>query len=122
MQSNEFWDESEYTFFCKLTDNDKLLYIYDLFIGEFLDDYMGNIEYSEDDLLIEVELDDGDENVSIKIDTVEVKALTDDKANQIAMNIMLDGIIITNPIRNQIEDQIIQKYKLIGETNPISLN
>ena len=63
MQSNEFWDESEYTFFCKLTDNDKLLYIYDLFIGEFLDDYMGNIEYSEDDLLIEVELDDGDENV-----------------------------------------------------------
>jgi len=122
MQSNEFWDESEYTFFCKLTDNDKLLYIYDLFIGEFLDDYMGNIEYSEDDLLIEVELDDGDENVSIKIDTVEVKALTDDKANQIAMNIMLDGIIITNPIKNQIEDQIIQKYKLIGETNPISLN
>jgi len=122
MQSNEFWDESEYTFFCKLTDNDKLLYIYDLFIGEFLDDYMGNIEYSEDDLLIEVELDDSDENVSIKIDTVEVKALTDDKANQIAMNIMLDGIIITNPIKNQIEDQIIQKYKLIGETNPISLN
>jgi hypothetical protein len=122
MQSNEFWDESEYTFFCKLTDNDKLLYIYDLFIGEFLDDYMGNIEYSEDDLLIEVELDDGDENVSIKIDTVEVKALTDDKANQIAMNIMLDGIIITNPIKNQIENQIIQKYKLIGETNPISLN
>jgi hypothetical protein len=83
---------------------------------------MGNIEYSEDDLLIEVELDDGDENVSIKIDTVEVKALTDDKANQIAMNIMLDGIIITNPIKNQIENQIIQKYKLIGETNPISLN
>jgi len=122
MQSNEFWDESEYTFFCKLTDNDKLLYIYDLFIGEFLDDYMGNIEYSEDDLLIEVELDDSDENVSIKIDTVEVKALTNDKANQIAMNIMLDGIIITNPIKNQIEDQIIQKYKLIGETNPISLN
>ena len=122
MQSNEFWDESEYTFFCKLTDNDKLLYIYDLFIGEFLDDYMGNIEYSEDDLLIEVELDDGDENVSIKIDTVEVKALTNDKANQIAMNIMLDGIIITNPIKNQIKDQIIQKYKLIGETNPISLN
>ena len=35
MAESTFWDESEFEFFGTLEDEDKLLYLYDLLIGEF---------------------------------------------------------------------------------------
>ena len=35
MATVEYWDENEFNFFETLEDEDKLLYLYDLMIGEF---------------------------------------------------------------------------------------
>ena len=52
MNHNEFWDDDEFDFFNTLSDNDKLLYIYDLFLGDFDAEYEmdGRLEYGNDTL------------------------------------------------------------------------
>ena len=35
MSESTYWDESEFGFFQTLEDEDKLLYLYDLMVGEF---------------------------------------------------------------------------------------
>ena len=42
MSNDEYWDESEFGFFETLEDEDKLLYLYDLMIGDFVHEYVGS--------------------------------------------------------------------------------
>ena len=53
MVREEYWDEIEYNFFKDLDDEDKLLYLYDLMIGDFKDEY-----YGEDEIEFDFEEDD----------------------------------------------------------------
>ena len=50
MNHSEFWDDDEFDFFNTLSDNDKLLYIYDLFLGDIDAEYEmdGRLEYGND--------------------------------------------------------------------------
>lgn len=41
MANSDYWDEGEFNFFSSLEDVDKLLYLYDLMIGEFAYEYEG---------------------------------------------------------------------------------
>ena len=47
--SNTYWDESEFGFFETLEDEDKLLYLYDLMIGEFAYSEIHNEGVREDE-------------------------------------------------------------------------
>ena len=51
MNHSEFWDNEEFDFFKTLSDSDKLLYIYDLFLGDFDTEYKmdGRLEYGDGD-------------------------------------------------------------------------
>ncbi len=39
MANSEYWDEGEFNFFSSLDDVDKLMYLYDLMVGDFVHEY-----------------------------------------------------------------------------------
>jgi hypothetical protein len=86
-----YWDESEFDFFSTLEDNDKLMYIYDLCIGEHLDE----IEFEKDNDMFNLMNDAlrsmGDEELESDSDE------DDSIRNPVTVQISIDKIIITGP-------------------------
>ena len=143
MLDNEYWDESEFNFFNILEDDDKLLYIYDLLLGEFayidihnemaaddkemdaLDSLLGNAESElsneepTDNLRQDVTLtftDDG----KIKFTGSELSILL-----KVASDMVMNGLILSNQNVEFTKFEpwgVILTFDLIGETSPISLN
>lgn len=127
----EYWDESEFNFFNILEDEDKLLYIYDLMVGEFVHEYnrddesinnIFEIEFDEepmDNIRQDVTLtftDDG----KLKFTGSELSILL-----KVANDMVMNGLILSNQNIEFTKFEpwdVILTFDLIGEASPISLN
>jgi hypothetical protein len=121
MINTDFWDEYEYNFFINLKDDDKLLYIYDLMIGDFQSEY-----FDGDNFDYEFESDDELTNVAVLSDTHDVLSITganEDALNKVATNIMMNGMLLTNGVATMGDmGVILLSFNVLGRGVPISLN
>ena len=126
MDDNNYWDEVEYNFFNTLDDVDKLMYMYDLMLGDFQDDYYGidddsDFEFDEfvDDTPIRQEvtaLIDKSGYLSITGASVEL-------LNKVVTNMVMDGMILSGKkVSMSTNGEISLNYKIIGTVTPISVN
>ncbi len=127
----EYWDESEFNFFNILEDEDKLLYIYDLMVGEFVHEYNSGgesindifeIEFDEepmDNIRQDVTLtftDDG----KIKFTGSELSILL-----KVANDMVMNGLILSNQNVEFTKFEpwdVILTFDLIGEASPFQLS
>jgi|TARA_R110000796_G_scaffold26122_5_gene72797 hypothetical protein len=127
MDDNDYWDEVEYNFFNTLDDVDKLMYMYDLMLGDFQDDYYGidddsDFEFDEfvdDDTPIRQEvtaLIDKSGYLSITGASVEL-------LNKVVTTMVMDGMILSDKkLAMSDNGEISLNYRVIGTTTPISVN
>ena len=125
MNESEFWDDEEFDFFNTLSDNDKLLYIYDLFLGEFDAEYEmdGRLEYDADipesssskkeKKYVSISLTDG--RLSISGPSLKV-------VSKISNLMMVNGMMFTDTNVDFDDESVILSYKIVGKTHPMSLN
>jgi hypothetical protein len=122
----EYWDADEYGFFESLTDDDKLLYLYDVLLGGFTNEhYISTSEKSE----LNFELEDDrfihpqvtvtfDDNMRLAISGAKVEVL-----ETAAHNMMINGLMLVD--RETIDaggGVVILIYKIIGNAPPICYN
>ncbi len=127
MDDNNYWDKVEYNFFNTLDDVDKLMYMYDLMLGDFQDDYNGidddsDFEFDEfvdDDTPIRQEvtaLIDKSGYLSITGASVEL-------LNKVVTTMVMDGMILSDKkLAMSDNGEISLNYRVIGTTTPISVN
>ena len=149
MATVEYWDENEFNFFETLEDEDKLLYLYDLMIGEFvylpIHEEMERLDAEERELArlmkaaeeLEGEVDDNydferDRN-EVKIefvkgddrDIINIYGPTLDLLVKVANDLQMNGMILMN---RKVEFtkyepwQVILTFDVIGNTPPFSVN
>jgi len=149
MATVEYWDENEFNFFETLEDEDKLLYLYDLMIGEFaylpIHEEMERLDAEERELSrlmkaaeeLEGEVDDNydferDRN-EVKIefvkgddrDIINIYGPTLDLLVKVANDLQMNGMILMN---RKVEFtkyepwQVILTFDVIGNTPPFSVN
>ena len=136
------WDESEFNFFKTLEDEDKLMYIYDLCLGEFGEDFV--FEEEEDKIHNAMEealrsmgesLEDADDEplesfrneIKVLIDTevLTIEGPTLDVILKVANDMQLNGLILMdrNVTFTKFEPwNVILTYKIIGNGPPFSVN
>jgi len=127
MSNDEYWDESEFGFFETLEDEDKLLYLYDLMIGDFVHEYVGN---GIDDVF---EIDFEEEPVEPIHENVTVSF--DDSGNivfagsnvmllrKVATDMIMNGLILQNSqLSFEDDDTVKLTYELVGKLDAISPN
>lgn len=129
MAGTEYWDESEFNFFSSLEDEDKLLYVYDLMIGEFAYEYEGTDIFEFD-----IEEDTKEEmQMNVRMEFVREKGsdkivLTGDTLyvlEKVANDLMMNGMILMNRVVEFTKYEpweVTLTHDLIGNANPISLN
>jgi len=127
MDDNDYWDEVEYNFFNTLDDVDKLMYMYDLMLGDFQNDYYGidddsDFEFDEfvdDDTPIRQEvtaLIDKSGYLSITGASVEL-------LNKVVTTMVMDGMILSDKkLAMSDNGEISLNYRVIGTTTAISVN
>ena len=139
----EYWDEREFNFFNILEDEDKLLYIYDLLIGEFayidihnemvaddkemdaLDSLLG---HAESELSNEEPIDNIRQDVTLTFtDDGKIKFTGSELSIllKVASDMVMNGLILSNQTVEFTKFEpwdVILTFDLIGETSPISLN
>lgn len=136
------WDESEFNFFKTLEDEDKLMYIYDLCLGEFGEDFI--FEEDEDEIhnamaqalrSMGESLEDADDEpsesfrneIKVLIDTevLTIEGPTLDVILKVANDMQLNGLILMdrNVTFTKFEPwNVILTYKIIGNGPPFSVN
>ena len=137
------WDESEFNFFKTLEDEDKLMYIYDLCLGEFVDDFV--FEENEDEMrdameqalrsmgesLEDVDDDEPDESfrneikVLVDTDLLTIEGPTLDVILKVANDMQLNGLILMDREVTFTKFEpwnVILTYKIIGNGPPFSVN
>lgn len=129
MHDNEYWDEGEFNFFNTLEDVDKLLYVYDLMVGEFVHEYNG--EHIDNVFEIEFEEEPMDEirqDVTLQFTSDGKIMFTGSELTvlmKVANDMMLNGLILSNQNVEFTKYEpwdVILTFDLIGEGYPISLN
>lgn len=119
MIRDEYWDKSEYSFFMELDDEDKLLYIYDLMIGDFSDDYYNESDEFGDDDSIRTD-------ILVMMDKSGWMSITGpDEAlvNKVVNDMVMNGFILSDKHFNLLDDgDVLLQYKIVGNASPISLN
>jgi len=125
MNHNEFWDDDEFDFFKTLSDNDKLLYIYDLFLGDFDDEYEmdGRLEYGNDTL------EPGDSkkekkyvSVSLSEGRLSITGPSLSVVSKISNLMMVNGMMFADTSIDFEKESVILSYRIVGKTHPMSLN
>jgi len=136
------WDESEFNFFKTLEDEDKLMYIYDLCLGEFVDDFI--FEEEEDEIHNAMEealrsmgesLEDADDEsnesfrneIKVVVDTnlLTIEGPTLDVNLKVANDMQLNGLILMDREVTFTKFEpwsVILTYKIIGSGPPFSVN
>ena len=121
MTNYDYWDNEEFEFFSTLSDDDKLLYIYDLMISEFTDEfeldykaeYDSDVE-NDDKLYVAISLDNG--RVKIAGPSLEV-------VHKISNLMMVNGMIFTDSEVDMDDDDIVVlSFTIVGKSYPLSLN
>ena len=103
MVREEYWDEIEYNFFKDLDDEDKLLYLYDLMIGDFKDEY-----YGEDE--IEFDFEDDDEirhevlAIFDKSGHISITGVSEELLRKVANDMVMNGLILSDRTLSKMED------------------
>lgn len=132
MANSDYWDESEFNFFSSLEDVDKLLYLYDLMIGEFAYEYEGNgSNYFEFEL--EDEMPEPKERIDVQMefiredeyDTIVLTGGSLYPLEKVASDLMMNGMILMDrrvEFTNYEPWEVKLSYRLVGSGNPISLN
>lgn len=121
MINYDYWDNDEFKFFNTLSDNDKLLYIYDLMISEFTDDY-------EFDYKAEYDADVDNDNkkyvaVSLNNGRVKIVGPSLTVVSKISNLMMVNGMIFTDSdVDMDDDDNVILSFTIIGKSYPLSLN
>lgn len=122
MVREEYWDEIEYNFFKDLDDEDKLLYLYDLMIGDFKDEY-----YGEDE--IEFDFEDDDEirhevlAIFDKSGHISITGVSEELLRKVANDMVMNGLILSDRTLSKMEDgEYLLQYKVVGNAPPISMN
>jgi hypothetical protein len=129
MIDDNFFDYDEYEFFNELSDNEKLFYIYDVFINELSDEILDAIEFKEYNSItppsnndmyelgqpIEVFIrSDIDNKLHISSESIGV-------INTISNNLIIDGYILLNKSVKVDRGLTTVSYNML-EGLPISLN
>lgn len=127
MSNDEYWDDSEFGFFNTLEDEDKLLYLYDLMIGDFVHEYNSNdvedtfeIEFEEDPIEpihqnVDVSFDDSGNIVFAGSNVMLLR--------KVATDMIMNGLILQNSqLSFEDDDTVKLTYELIGKSEAISLN
>ena len=123
MVREDYWDASEYNFFIELDDEDKLLYLYDLMIGDFKDEY-----YGEDEIEFDFEEDDDEirhEVLAIfdKSGHVSITGVSEELLRKVANDMVMNGLVLSDRTLSKLEDgEYLLQYKVVGNAPPISLN
>ena len=132
MANSDYWDESEFNFFSSLEDVDKLLYLYDLMIGEFAYEYEGNgSNYFEFEL--EDEMPEPKERIDVQMefiredeyDTIVLSGGSLYPLEKVASDLMMNGMVLMDrrvEFTNYDPWEVKLSYRLVGSGNPISLN
>ena len=147
MAESIYWDEAEFNFFETLEDEDKLLYLYDLMIGEFaylpIHEEMERLDAEEAELerLMNGEFGDDEEDDwdferdrnAVKVefihgevdDIIKLQGPTLEILLKVANDMQMNGMLLTD---KKIEFtkyepwNVILTYKVIGQSPPFSLN
>lgn len=126
MSNDEYWDESEFGFFETLEDEDKLLYLYDLMIGDFVHEYVGND--IEDVFEIEFEEEPVEpihQNVTVSFDDTGNIVFAGSNVmllRKVATDMIMNGLILQNSQLSFEDDAVKLTYELVGKSEAISLN
>jgi len=127
MSNDEYWDDSEFGFFNTLEDEDKLLYLYDLMIGDFVHEYVGND--IEDVFEIEFEEEPVEpihQNVTVSFDDSGNIVFAGSNVmllRKVATDMIMNGLILQNSqLSFEDDDTVKLTYELIGKSEAISLN
>jgi hypothetical protein len=126
MDDNDYWDEVEYNFFNTLDDVDKLMYMYDLMLGDFQNDYYG---IDDDSPWIDEIVDDDTpirQEVTALIDKSGYLSITGasvELLNKVVTTMVMDGMILSDKkLAMSDNGEISLNYRVIGTTTPISVN
>jgi len=123
MIRDEYWDEIEYNFFKDLDDEDKLLYLYDLMIGDFSDEYYGDSEIEFD---FEEDSDEIRQEVLATFNEsghISITGSSKDTLTKVAMDMVMNGLILSDKVVSETQDGgYLLQYKIIGNSTPISVN
>jgi hypothetical protein len=152
MAESTYWDKSEFGFFETLEDEDKLLYLYDLMIGEFsymeIHNELESLDEEERDLeellraaeQAEGYRDDDSDAWNFETDRNQIKVTFEDGVDcdmikitgptldvllKVASDLVMNGMILMDKkitFTKYKPWDTILTYKLIGQTPPISLN
>jgi hypothetical protein len=126
MSNDEYWNDSEFGFFNTLEDEDKLLYLYDLMLGDFVHEYNGDdvedvfeIEFEEDPVEpihqnVDVSFDDRGNLVFAGSNVMLLR--------KVAGDMMMNGLILQNSQLSLEDDVVKLSYELIGKSEAISVN
>jgi hypothetical protein len=132
MIDDNFFDYEEYQFFKELSDSDKLLYIYDVFINELSDEFLDELEFKEYNK-IDPPAENFSKKSSTELEPIEVTIYSDTNGrlhitstsisviNMIISNMRMDGYILLNREQVITKDKISVSYKML-EGEPICLN
>lgn len=126
MANSEYWDGSEFNFFSSLDDVDKLMYLYDLMVGDFVHEYNGEPNVFDDSF--EIELEEEEESirhqviVSFDKDSVDLRGTDIELLDKVIGDMVMNGLLVSNKIVSFDGDNVLVRCRFVGETNPISLN
>jgi hypothetical protein len=126
MANSEYWDKGEFNFFSSLDDVDKLMYLYDLMVGDFVHEYNGETNVFDDSF--EIEFEEEEESirhqviVSFDKDSVDLRGTDIELLDKVLGDMVMNGLLVSNKRVSLDGDGVLVRCNFVGETNPISLN
>ena len=128
----DYWDESEFKFYNTLHDEDKLLYLYDLFLGDFTSDVLSISESNEIDFDFELDNDFDDSDTFRPTVTAAFDAINNtmvlsgaevDVLDKVAGDLMMNGVLLCGRVLTvNSKGSTILTYNMLDNGPPISLN
>lgn len=125
MVDSDYWNSGEYKFFSSLSDNEKLLYIYELII------YDENVDDDADEYMDDDDWDDDFEDninknklIINSLNSITLSGESMDTIEDIAALMMMNGMILFRCKDDTInkDGYVSLSYKIVGKANGISLN
>ena len=125
---DDYWDESEFKFYNTLHNEDKLLYLYDLFLGDFENEHLFINEL--DDTEFGFELDDNPQfrpTVTAAYNSLNKKMVLSgaelDVLVKVAGDLMMNGMLLCGSVLTiNSKGMPILTYDMLDNGNPISIN
>ena len=126
MDDNNYWDEVEYNFFNTLDDVDKLMYMYDLMLGDFQNDYYGiddDSDFEFDEFVDETPIRQEVTALIDKSGYLSITGASVELLNKVVTTMVMDGMILSDKkLAMSDNGEISLNYRVIGTTTPISVN